>query len=194
MVAFEIARQLMAAGHKVDLVAMVDPPTVNARPPTRAIVRLLKPVVSPYFLRGVFERLAQWERYAKRSTSAPIVIAEREIPRPLWNPYSILMSRYFPAPLEVPVVFYAAEHEGRGWRRLSSQLEVVQLPWGHDGCLTIGAERMVDHLRQRIDALADDPPAAIEPPASPIFSWEASRRADQNRNLGRTTTLRRLRR
>ena len=43
MVAFEAARLLMAAGHKVDLVAMVDPPTVNARPVTRAIIRLMKP-------------------------------------------------------------------------------------------------------------------------------------------------------
>ncbi|HEY1413029.1 MAG TPA: thioesterase domain-containing protein [Rhodopila sp.] len=30
VVAFEAARLLMAAGHKVDMIAMVDPPTVNA--------------------------------------------------------------------------------------------------------------------------------------------------------------------
>ncbi|MBR0751501.1 AMP-binding protein [Bradyrhizobium jicamae] len=192
MVAFETARQLMAAGHEVGLVAMVDPPTVNARPLTRTIVRLLKPVTSPYFLRAVFERMAQWERESKHATSAPIVMAG-EIPQPMWDPYSILMSRYFPAPLEVPVVFYAAEHEGHGWRRLSSQLDVVQLPWGHHGCLTIGAECMVDHLRQRIDALADSAPAAVEPPASPIsFSRETNRRTEERRSLSRTS--RRLRR
>jgi thioesterase domain-containing protein len=31
LVAFEVARLLMAAGHKVDLVAMVDPPPVPCR-------------------------------------------------------------------------------------------------------------------------------------------------------------------
>lgn len=151
MVAFETARQLMGAGHKVHMVAMVDPPTVNARPLTRAIVGAMKPVVPSRVLRATFECLAQWERYAKRSASKPIVLVNTDIPRPLWDAYSIAMARYLPAPLDVPVVFYAAEHDGRGWRRLSSGLEVVQIPWGHHGCLTMGAERLVDHLRQRID-------------------------------------------
>lgn len=154
MVAFETARQLMAAGHKVHMVAMVDPPTVNARPLTRAIVSVMKPVVPSRVLRHIFEGMAQLERRAKRSVSKPIVIANSEIPRPLWDAYSIAMARYLPAPLDVPVVFYAAEHNGQGWRRLSSRLEVVQIPWGHHGCLTIGAERLVDHLRRRIDSSA----------------------------------------
>ena len=51
MVAFETARLLMAAGHKVDMVAMVDPPTVSARPVQRAIIGLMKPIVSPDLLR-----------------------------------------------------------------------------------------------------------------------------------------------
>ncbi|WP_439370379.1 AMP-binding protein [Bradyrhizobium sp. DASA03120] len=150
MVAFEIARQLMDAGHKVHMVAMVDPPTVNARPLTRAIVGVMKPVVPSRVLRGTFECLAQWERYAKRSASQPVVVAKTEVPQPLWYAYSIAMARYLPAPLDVPVVFYAAEHDGEGWRRLSPRLDVVQIPWGHYGCLTMGAEPLVDHLRQRI--------------------------------------------
>src|SRR5882757_3317294 len=55
MVAFEAARQLMAAGHKVEMVAMVDPPTVNARPVTRAIMRLMKPVASAHRLRWTYQ-------------------------------------------------------------------------------------------------------------------------------------------
>jgi thioesterase domain-containing protein len=165
MVAFEAARLLMAAGHEVDLVAMVDPPTVVARPAPRAIIGLMKPIVSPYLLRWTFERMAQLERvskrYSKTSTSEQITIAESGIPRPLWDAYSIAMARYLPAPLEVPVAFYAAEHDGRGWRHLSSQLEVIQVPWGHHGCLTTGAERLVDHLRQRIDVLTDGAPPPL---------------------------------
>jgi oxalate---CoA ligase len=160
MVAFETARLLMAAGHKVDMVAMVDPPTVGARPVPRAIIGLMKPMVSPYLLRWAFEQMARLERFSsKASTSEQITLAKREIPRASWDAYSIAMARYLPAPLEVPVAFYAAEHDGRGWSHLSSQLEVIQVPWGHHGCLTIGAELLVEHLRQRIDVLADGAPA-----------------------------------
>ena len=76
MVAFETARLLMAAGHKVDLVAMVDPPTVTARPVPRAIIGLMKPMVSPYLLRWTYEQMARLERYSKASRTA---IAKVEI-------------------------------------------------------------------------------------------------------------------
>ena len=173
MVAFEAARLLMAAGHKVDMVAMVDPPTVSARPAPRAIIGLMKPLVSPFHLRDIYQYMARLERAFKASTSAPITISKLKIPLALWDAYSIAMAQYLPAPLEVPVAFYAAEHDGRAWRHLSSQLEVIQVPWGHDGCLTIGAEPLVDHLRQRIDVLADGAPSAIEPHTSPMCSHGA---------------------
>jgi oxalate---CoA ligase len=155
MVAFEAARLLMAAGHKVDLVAMVDPPTVAARPAPRAIIGLMKPMVSPYFLRWTYEQMARLERYAQARRHERNAIIEGKFLPALWDAYSIAMAQYLPAPLEVPVTFYAAEHDGRAWRHLSSQVEVLQVPGGHGGCLTIGADLLVDHLRQRIDALAD---------------------------------------
>ena len=76
MVAFEAARLLMAAGHKVDMVAMVDPPTVNARPVPRAIIGLMKPIVSPYLLRWTYEQMVRLERFFKASTSEQITIAK----------------------------------------------------------------------------------------------------------------------
>jgi oxalate---CoA ligase len=169
MVALETARLLMAAGHKVDMVAMVDPPTVVARPVPRAIIGLMKPIVSPYLLRWAYELMARLERLFVARTSKQITIAKLYnalsnpsydgIPSALWDAYSIAMAHYLPAPLELPVTFYAADHEGRAWRHLSSQLEVVRVPGGHRGSLTIGAELLVDHLRQRIDFLVD-----VEPP------------------------------
>jgi len=179
MVAFEAARLLMAAGHTVDMVAMVDPPTVSARPAPRAILGLMKPMVSPYRLRWTYELMALLERFFKTPTSRQITIAKLygalinpnigNLPAS-WEAYSIAMAQYLPAPLEVPVTFYAAVYDGRAWRRLSSQLEVIQVPGGHHDCLTIGAELLVDHLRQRIDVLADGAPSAIEPHTSPICS------------------------
>jgi thioesterase domain-containing protein len=170
MVAFEAARQLMAAGHKVHMVAMVDPPTVNARPVMRAIIRM-KPVVSPYRLGRTYQLLTDLEVFLKASTSEKFTMLLKrlriaklhdglsnpniEVPPALWNAYSSAMAQYVPAPLEVPVIFYAADHEGRAWRRLSSQLEVIQVPGGHRDCLTLGAELLVDHMQKRINVLAD---------------------------------------
>ena len=43
----------------------------------------------------------------------------------------------------------------------TAKLEVIQVPGGHLGCLTFGAELLVDHLRQRIDGLADGAPPSL---------------------------------
>jgi amino acid adenylation domain-containing protein len=176
VVAFEAARLLKAAGHKVDMVAMVDPPTINARPMTRAIIRLMTPVVSHYRLRWTYELMVRLEIFLKASTSEKITkLLKRlrieklhqglfdpniEIPPALWEAYSTAMAQYLPAPLEVPVSFYAAGSDGRAWR-LSSQLEVVEVPGTHRDTLTSGAELLVDHLRQRIDLLTDGAPRSM---------------------------------
>ncbi|WP_245435534.1 AMP-binding protein [Microvirga calopogonii] len=179
MVAFEAARQLMASGRKVELVAMVDPPTVNARPVPRAILGLMEHMVSPRRLRWTFELMACLERFFKRSTSEQISTLQKqfsklpasqqiakmfdalsnpnkEIPPSLWETYSIAMAQYRPAPLDVPVVFYSADHDGRSWRHLSPRLEVIQVPGGHRDCLTIGAGLLVTHLRHKVSALSGD--------------------------------------
>jgi acyl-CoA synthetase (AMP-forming)/AMP-acid ligase II/thioesterase domain-containing protein len=175
MVAFETARLLMAAGHKVQMVAMVDPPTVQARPAPKAILRMMKPIVSRYLLSWTYEKMAQLERYANTSTIEQIAIAQLEIPPAVWDAYSIAMAGYLPDPLDVPVTFYAAQHDGRAWRNLSSQLEVVRVPGGHHGCLTIGAELLVHHLRHKVDALTVGAPPSLESRTSP---GEAPRRVE----------------
>lgn len=45
LIAYEIARQLAAEGRQIDYVAMIDPPTVNARPTMRWIHRSLSAVM-----------------------------------------------------------------------------------------------------------------------------------------------------
>ncbi|WP_246161136.1 AMP-binding protein [Bradyrhizobium sacchari] len=187
IVAFEAARLLMAAGHRVDRVVMVDPPTVSARAAAQAILRPMKRLVSPYSLRWTYQLMVRLEQFFYGSTSKRVsqlytaLINPKKlhdavfnpydtIPRALWEPYSLAMAQYLPAPLEVPVTFYAADHDGRAWRALSSQLEVIQVPGGHGGCLTIGAERLVDHLRKRIDALACGVPAPTESHTPASFS------------------------
>ncbi|WFU22165.1 AMP-binding protein [Bradyrhizobium sp. CB1717] len=185
IVAFEAARLLMAAGHRVDRVVMVDPPTVSARAAAQAILRPMKRLVSPYSLRWTYQLMVRLEQFFNGSTSKrvsqlytaltnpkklhdAVFNPYDTVPRALWEPYSLAMAQYLPAPLEVPVTFYAADHDGRAWRALSSQLEVIQVPGGHGGCLTIGPERLVAHLRQTMDAVADGVSSTIELYTSPI--------------------------
>ncbi|MEY9138552.1 acyl-CoA synthetase (AMP-forming)/AMP-acid ligase II/thioesterase domain-containing protein/acyl carrier protein [Bradyrhizobium diazoefficiens] len=187
MVAFEAARLLMAAGHRVDMVIMVDPPTVGARAAAQAILRPMKRLISPYGLRWTYQLMVRLEQFFNASTSKRVGQLYKRLSNPkklhdailnpydtippgLWEPYSLAMAQYLPAPLEVPVTFYAADHDGRAWRALSSQVEVIQVPGGHGECLTIGAERLVAHLRQRMDAVADGLASSIEPHTSPISS------------------------
>jgi thioesterase domain-containing protein len=58
LVAFEVARMLTAAGKEVEMVAMIDPPTVNARRSVQLIFSAMnraRPVAGP-----VVERTMQW--------------------------------------------------------------------------------------------------------------------------------------
>jgi len=66
--------------------------------------------------------------------------------------------------------------QARAWRHLSSQLEVVQVHGGHGGCLTIGAELFVDHLRRRVDALAEYAPSIRPSTSSGLYKAEVIHR------------------
>lgn len=163
LVAFEAARLLVAAGHRVEMVAMVDPPTVSARPLMRTTLRLAQRIVSPRRLAQTYDQLARLERILKMSpgellakTQEALASTEDRLPPSARREdFTIAMARYLPAPIGVPVVFYSASHDGRAWRRLSRDLEVIEIPGGHDYCLTTGAELLVQHLRQRIDTLSE---------------------------------------
>jgi oxalate---CoA ligase len=160
LVAFEAARLLTAVGREVELVAMVDPPTVNARPVMRTLLRLMTPFVSPHHLGEVYDQMARLERILRMPPGELLAKMHKKhradkqrLRQQRWHPYTIAMAQYRPAPLDVPVIFYSAGHDGRAWRRLSSRLEVIEMPVGHDHCLSSGAELLVSHLRGRISSL-----------------------------------------
>jgi len=165
LVAFEAARLLMAAGHKVGMVAMIDPPTVCARPVMRMILKLMRDVVSPRRLAWMHKRMALLEQFPHMSPAQILARTggfayrrlarlpryhERHEAEARYESYTIAMARYSPAPLDVPVAFYAATHHGRAWQRICPNLEIIKIPGDHYDCLTVGAEPLVMHLRQRI--------------------------------------------
>jgi len=190
LVAFEVARLLIAAGESVELVAMIDPPTVNARRSVRALFSILN-FVRP--ARGGFiENAIAWlwysvariERFANFSPAQklakiamkvrelvagkdPVLATETGIARRANKPsavstpfgrlpfgyffwkYSIALSRYFPQPLAVRTIYFSADYNGRAWRRISADLEVIKLPGDHYGVPTDPAE-LADCLRARL--------------------------------------------
>lgn len=166
LVAFELARLLVNAGHRVETVVMIDPPTASARPIMRITLSVMQRIVSPQTLAWIYERVIEryeralrmtpWQLLTKaaakvRRKGHALLNGHSSPPRSLHlDAYSIAMARYSPAPLAVPVVFFAADHDGRAWRRLTSEVEVIDLPGGHLGCVTTNAAPLVEHLRQRI--------------------------------------------
>jgi acyl-CoA synthetase (AMP-forming)/AMP-acid ligase II/thioesterase domain-containing protein/acyl carrier protein len=158
LVAFEVARLLTKAGHEVEVVALIDPPTVNARPVTRAILRLLHRTGSSRWLAPAYDHLARLERAARMPAARMLSKAGQRVARgdirfstQSWQAsYNAAMGRYLPLPLAVPAIFYAAAHDGRAWRRMSPDLEIVEVPGGHIGCLTVHASVLISHLQQRL--------------------------------------------
>jgi len=158
LVAAEVARLLTAAGHKVDMLALIDPPTVSARPIMRAVLRLMKWAASPRRLAQVYHHLAMVERAMKLPPAQFLSKARRHVVEAdfvfpfetLMEAYNEAMGRYLPAPLDIPTTFYAAAHDGTAWRRLSSHLDVVEVPGGHIGCVTTHVDMLVERLQQQL--------------------------------------------
>ena len=67
--------------------------------------------------------------------------------------YSRAMTDYHPSPLGVPVLYAALGFSGRGWRRISTEIEFIDIPQdGHHLNDESGAAIM-DRVRARLDAL-----------------------------------------
>jgi acyl-CoA synthetase (AMP-forming)/AMP-acid ligase II/acyl carrier protein len=174
LVAFEAARLLKAAGLPVQWIGMIDPVTVTASGASRAILKILTriavPSPSPYWqdltrdlARWVWWGLGEWQRIGLLSWSQRWALAKgsrkhlalprlrlpsrgsRHLPCPDDHRYEFAMARYFPEPLEVPVTYFAAEYDGRPWRRISRELEIVELPDGAARRAAPDSDRLADH-------------------------------------------------
>ena len=69
--------------------------------------------------------------------------------------YASVMARYHPEPLDVPTIFYSADYDGRGWRRLLPDLEIIRLPAGHLQSVTDNVGDLANNLRGKLRKLGD---------------------------------------
>ncbi|WP_407528646.1 AMP-binding protein [Methylobacterium oryzisoli] len=158
LIAFEVTRLLSRSGRRVEFVGLIDPPTISARPSMRWALSLAGHLTPPAGLAWIYNQLSRYERVwnipwtQKLARTRALMPGERSLASrslsELYEVYTPIMARYLPDPLDVPIVFYAAEYRGHAWRRLSRDLTVVELPGDHNYCIATGADVLAQDLRR----------------------------------------------
>ncbi|KJS79279.2 MAG: acyl-CoA synthetase [Pseudomonas sp. BICA1-14] len=183
LVAFEAARLLIEAGHEVEIVALIDPPTANVRPWSRAILRTLDRVLPDMQLARAYEALSRFGEtskwpYPKRFANlawklsrrsvrmvqqrlaghvpTPPTARDREV-RVRFLQYSLVMARYLPRRIDAPVVYFSADYTSRAWRDMGASFESYDVLGGHHRCVKDYTASIATPLR----ALLEEPAAAM---------------------------------
>jgi len=183
LVAFEAARLLIEAGHEVEIVALIDPPTANVRPWSRVILRSLDHVLPDMHLARAYEALSRFGEtskwpYPKRIANlvwkvsrrsvrmvrqrlaghvpTPPTARDREV-RVRFLHYSLVMARYLPERIDAPVVYFSADYTSRAWRDMGTSFESYDVLGGHHRCVKDYTASIATPLR----ALLEDSAAAM---------------------------------
>jgi oxalate---CoA ligase len=203
-VAFEVARLLQAAGHRVELLALIDVPMLNAGSAMRRLRRALAGALC-FLVRDVARREAltaaclqlMWLLYEKphrfwqmkpakrrakmveklkacgewlrrwvvgrlpafsrsRDAGSMDSLLRRE-PMQRRRHYFRALASYFPESIEIPIVYYSAEHGGHHLKGISSQSEIVKLGSDHFGCVTTHLPMIAEDLRNRLSCRLASP-------------------------------------
>jgi acyl-CoA synthetase (AMP-forming)/AMP-acid ligase II/thioesterase domain-containing protein len=176
LVALEAARLLTVAGQNVELLLLIDPPSVHARPLQQTILSVVRPLsdrAATWTWRWMarIEKLSilswtqQWAflksellarirvRKPARSLRAGVPLdpsLPASSPSDIIGKYQAVMSRYRAEPLAVPATIYSAGYDGRGWSGPLADLEIVRIPGGHLECVTDHVGDLGNHLRAKL--------------------------------------------
>ena len=166
IVAFEVARLLVTAGKKVELVIMLDTPNVNAN---RSLQLLFSTIRHARPLAGhIVEHATVWAWYQcarlRQFLNSPLAkqwaaikrkirnlcAGEVEQPTDEWPPREkALLPNYSPKPLAVRVIYFSVDYDAKDWRRLSPDLEIIKTPGAHTD---LDLAYIAEHLRPRLQA------------------------------------------
>ena len=175
LVVFELARLLVAAGEKVEMVIMLDTPVIKARRSVQLLLSTMsraRPVVGPMVdraMRRTFRVCAELDRFCNRTwarrlsavkTRVKNVVRRSNRPSIEVSPlkdavaerdatYEVAMSNYVPKPLDVPVIYISVDYRGEAWRRISSTLEIHKSPGSH---FQLDYIDIASHLKPRLQA------------------------------------------
>jgi oxalate---CoA ligase len=152
LVAFEVARLLIAAGEKVEMVSIIDAPTVSARRSVQLLLsamRRARPIAGP-----IVDRAMRRTWFVCSQLDKPLNSLEswlRNVFRWRYDdrlPSVTAMSAYLPKPVAVPVLYFAAEYGSVAWRRMSSGFEMIKIGSDHTEVVRdpVSLARIGNHL------------------------------------------------
>ena len=141
-VAFETARLLLTGGHRVELIAMVEPVYIVEG-------ELLKMPREPAS-EGKSTELFEIEAKSDNALPFPDLFFEDESDSKISKQYHDSLVKYSPAPLSVPLIIFTSEYDGRPWCRLGRDYELFDVVGGHFDWITIRAEAFADTLKSRL--------------------------------------------
>jgi thioesterase domain-containing protein len=175
VVAFEMARQLHAAGEKIAALVLVEPPPLRAVKDREGRLRALGPGLSRRAwrrvrglatrvraaaaegnLRGALGRAlrARWSRPGHAHDPAPS-------PGGVERAYAAAVARYAPGRYAGRVTCVrtrasqaAGEFDPGSWREAVDRLDVEIVPGDHESCLTTEARTLAARLRECVEATA----------------------------------------
>ena len=149
MVAFETARLLMASGHHVELVAMVEPPwIVNGE-----VAKMRR---DPATLTG--QRTAAFAIEVDANDVVPTPDMNTATDSAILERYRDALARYSPSPLSLPLMIFTSEFDGRPWCQLGRDCELFDVVGNHYVWITNRAYDFADRLKNRLQLIraADD--------------------------------------
>jgi acyl-CoA synthetase (AMP-forming)/AMP-acid ligase II/thioesterase domain-containing protein len=171
IVAFEVARLLIAAGKSVEMVVMLDTPTVTASRPVQllfSLIRSARPIVGPVADRAKVSTLLacaslqrsfnvswtrRWTAIKHRFWKLGAGAAERSPSEQADATRAAqtfaALSTYRPKPLGVRVLYISIDYDVGPWRRISSDLERIKSPGNH---YQVDVGDIAEHLRARLQA------------------------------------------
>jgi acyl-CoA synthetase (AMP-forming)/AMP-acid ligase II/thioesterase domain-containing protein len=174
LLAWEIARQLRAAGRDVEFVVLVDSPSLNGRADLRAIKRVFGALsrVFPKGIREKIERNGMWAVWVALRSRPAVWAALRKLARflavrrsseneacpPRWDEYRRL-SNYVPESLDAELFALVCadnatrlDFQSSNWRRLAPSVHVKVVPGNHHSCVTTHAGVVAAELQSILSA------------------------------------------
>ena len=156
MVALETTRLLLDSGRKVELLAMIDPPSAGVRKSMKMILsaaQRISPSVATWLWKLMVRIESAWlmslvelRKYlsSKPWTRVPNSKSYRQ--------YQAAMARYHPAGLDVPSIYYAGAYDGRPWRRLLPHMEIFEVGSDHSNIVGTHIDRLSRHLQAALNS------------------------------------------
>ena len=135
MVALETARLLVAGGHDVQMVVMIDPIWTLAGKPW--------PTLEPG-VRAI-------NNGATSAQDLPDLTPTPESP----EQYRQALARYVPMLLPVPILVFSAKFDGRPWHQVSPDFKLFEMPVGHYDLVTVRSAVFAAHLRDQLKEIAE---------------------------------------